>query len=233
MLATFTPPMDRDGGALRKGTTVYAEMRDLVLHNQLRPNEPLSGQIFAHHLRVSLTPVREALLRLASEGLLDTMPNRGFFMRPFSVEELTALFYVHRTLIVTCLKQGEAHPIRVTPRRSSTTSNGAEHRNGPDSQARGVEEAFLGMARLSNNPILFSIMDNLHHRTHVVRSLNFTYEPNASDISQSIDGIVDALSAGDSQRAITTFLDGADRNIERLPSLVKDANNLALSAPFP
>ena len=46
----------------------------------------------ARQLGVSRTPLREALTRLVSEGLVDSRPRRGFFARPLSLGEFRELY---------------------------------------------------------------------------------------------------------------------------------------------
>ena len=45
-----------------------------------------------HDLSIGRTPVREALLRLTTEGLLTSVQGRGFFVRQISLEDVKALF---------------------------------------------------------------------------------------------------------------------------------------------
>jgi DNA-binding GntR family transcriptional regulator len=64
----------------RKGTgtqRAYERLRDRILNLELRPGQNLDEREFVHGLGVSRTPVREALIRLAGEGLVDLLPNRG------------------------------------------------------------------------------------------------------------------------------------------------------------
>jgi DNA-binding GntR family transcriptional regulator len=57
---------------------VYAALHAAVLHGEFAPQQPLKPQELATRHGVSLAVVREALLRLAGEGLAERLPNRGF-----------------------------------------------------------------------------------------------------------------------------------------------------------
>lgn len=63
----------------RTGTTdrVYAELRHAILNLQLAPGSNLDELDFVARLNVSRTPIREAFLRLARDGLVTHSPNRG------------------------------------------------------------------------------------------------------------------------------------------------------------
>jgi DNA-binding GntR family transcriptional regulator len=70
------------------GTQVYGEIRQLIERGELAPAARVRDAELAGRLGVSRTPVREALLRLALEGLLDADTGRGFRVRQLDRSEL-------------------------------------------------------------------------------------------------------------------------------------------------
>lgn len=56
---------------------IYDALRDLILKNVYRPNSVLQIDGLAEEFSVSATPVREALVRLEAEGLVNLVPNKG------------------------------------------------------------------------------------------------------------------------------------------------------------
>lgn len=56
---------------------IYALIRDRIIHRDFRPGDPLNENKLAEEFQVSRTPVREALHRLSSEGLVTITPNLG------------------------------------------------------------------------------------------------------------------------------------------------------------
>ena len=60
-----------------KSDVVSAVLRELIISGELEPSEPLRQRDLAERFRVSQTPVREALRRLESEGLVVNDPHRG------------------------------------------------------------------------------------------------------------------------------------------------------------
>jgi DNA-binding GntR family transcriptional regulator len=67
---------------------VIHALRAALVSGQMRPGEVYSAPTLAAQFGVSPTPVREAMLELVKEGLVTTVPNRGFRVRELSDREL-------------------------------------------------------------------------------------------------------------------------------------------------
>ena len=81
-------PLDREGLVQR----VARRLSKAIVSGQLTPGERLSESVVARQLGVSRAPVREAARLLENSGLVTYLPNRGFFVRKFSAEELDNLY---------------------------------------------------------------------------------------------------------------------------------------------
>lgn len=77
---------------------VTETLRNWILHGQLQPGERLEEIPLAEKLGVSRTPVRAALGTLATEGLLDHQPKRGYLVRGFDMEAIAAAYEVRAVL---------------------------------------------------------------------------------------------------------------------------------------
>src|SRR3954468_20179560 len=75
-----------------------ASLRELILDGDLRPGTRLGEVELAERLGVSRTPVREALTRLAAEGLVEIAPNRGARVATWTVAELEGVFDLRASL---------------------------------------------------------------------------------------------------------------------------------------
>lgn len=69
------------------GRHVYEALRKQILTLQLKPGSQLDEVSLATHFGVSRSPVRDALARLISEGLVTILPNRTTLVTPFEIEE--------------------------------------------------------------------------------------------------------------------------------------------------
>ncbi len=77
---------------------VATYVRELILSGQARPGEFLRMEPIAEALSISVTPVREGLLSLSSEGYLDLVPRRGFQVAGFSRQDVRDLFWAQAQL---------------------------------------------------------------------------------------------------------------------------------------
>nr|WTB09354.1 GntR family transcriptional regulator [Streptomyces antimycoticus] len=73
-------------------TLAYEHVRDAILRGELRPGTWISQVRLAADLRVSRTPLREALRRLQTEGLVQLDFNRRIRVAPLSIPDLEALY---------------------------------------------------------------------------------------------------------------------------------------------
>jgi DNA-binding GntR family transcriptional regulator len=71
---------------------LIARLRDRILAGTYAPGSALRQDVLASEFGISKIPVREALVQLQSEGLVDIFPNRGFQVRPLSAAELEEVF---------------------------------------------------------------------------------------------------------------------------------------------
>ena len=70
----------------------YELLKSEIVSGKRKPGEIFEEKRFAAQLGVSRTPVREAVLRLAREGLLVVMPRRGTVISNISMEDIRQLY---------------------------------------------------------------------------------------------------------------------------------------------
>ncbi len=84
--------------SLTSSERTLGEVRELILGGDLAAGVRLGEVELAERLGVSRTPVREALSRLAAEGLVEIVPNRGARVSSWTVAELEAVFDLRAAL---------------------------------------------------------------------------------------------------------------------------------------
>jgi DNA-binding GntR family transcriptional regulator len=73
-------------------------IRDRIVRQRLPANQSIREHALASELGVSRTPVRETLLGLERDGLVKSVPGRGFVVQPLSAEEACQLYPIVWTL---------------------------------------------------------------------------------------------------------------------------------------
>lgn len=80
-----------NGARQSLGQKVYAILREQILSMRLEPNAELDEVQVSNEIGFSRTPVREALIRLATDGLVVLAPNRGARVAPLDLDQVPQL----------------------------------------------------------------------------------------------------------------------------------------------
>ena len=73
-------------------------LEEAILEGELKPGERLRAEALAQRFGTSRTPIREALLQLEAQGLVEVEPNRGAVVRTFDRDDLLDLYEVRALL---------------------------------------------------------------------------------------------------------------------------------------
>ena len=91
------------------GVKAYEKLRGMLVSGRLQPGMQLVNRKLADEIGMSMTPVREAVTRLASEGLVEYVPGAGAFVRQVSRQELAQLYDVRRALESLAAAEAATH----------------------------------------------------------------------------------------------------------------------------
>ena len=96
---------ERVAGAALRGESdrsltdrAYVALEEMICTLRLEPGEVLSEGTLSETLGIGRTPVREALQRLAREGLVTVLPRRGVLVSEFNVKKQLRMLEVRREL---------------------------------------------------------------------------------------------------------------------------------------
>lgn len=85
-MAKTTEKKQRGQGAAR----VYQRLREDILRLELEPGQVLDETRISKEFQLSRSPIREALVRLSSEGLIRMLPNKNTIVAPLNIEEYSS-----------------------------------------------------------------------------------------------------------------------------------------------
>ncbi|MGO4123799.1 GntR family transcriptional regulator [Inquilinus sp. YAF38] len=202
----------------RKVASVYSKLKELVVDFQFRPGEHLHISELSTTLKVSVTPVREALIRLTDEGLITTQPNRGFFTKIPDLHEIDDLYGLLHMVLRSSLEARQDDFV-------------AAPLSGPDAELAARDAARLlcirlerlheQIARMSLNRELVRLTRQCNERTRYVRLVDCGSR-HAGEIRDQLDALVAALKVGSAQQG----LEKLDRLLHsqriRLTSIVRE-----------
>ncbi|MFE2051691.1 GntR family transcriptional regulator [Streptomyces sp. NPDC059459] len=209
--------MNADGPALpvlgdRKTShreRVAEALRAALVAGELRPGEVHSAPRLAARFGVSATPVREAMLDLAKEGLVDTVPNKGFRVTAVSDRQLDE--YTHlRSLIeipTTAALAGTADPAALAALRPVAEETVASAVTGDLIAYVDADLRFhLGLLGLAGNAHLVDVVRDLRRRSRLYGLTALAEQGRLRASAEEHLEILDALLARDEEavRAATT-----------------------------
>jgi len=84
---------------------VYNHISEKINSGTLKPNESINEAAICAELKISRTPVREALMKLSFEGFIEYIPRRGFFTQKLTLERVRGIYQIIGNLeaLAACL----------------------------------------------------------------------------------------------------------------------------------
>ncbi|NEQ54639.1 MAG: GntR family transcriptional regulator [Leptolyngbya sp. SIO3F4] len=115
---------------------VVEYLRRVILSGELQPGTRLVQSELAGLLQVSVTPIREALWELNSQGLIDLDAFRGAVVHTPTLKELEDIFEVRMALLPISIQRGVNH---ITPKQLTTAAHILEQMESESDQTRWLE----------------------------------------------------------------------------------------------
>lgn len=208
--------------------TLHERLRQAILSLELAPGERLSERGLEPAFGASRTPIRSALLRLESEGLV-RRDAKGWTVAPIDVAELRALGEYRAVL--------ESAGVRLATDRASDDDLEALADLARSADAAGTPEHSLDtgtsfhleLARLSGNDFLFSAMDGVMTRLYRTRWLEVQSPESRDRALHEHERLTDAMIARDAAGAELAALEHLRGNEQRMLAFL-DSSRMRLRA---
>lgn len=141
---------------------IYDTVRERILSGDLAPGVPVRQDTLAARLGVSKIPVREALTRLESEGLVISHPRRGFEVRPLSAAEAEEIFDLRLQVEPAAAGLG-ARTAGDGDRHAAAAALKALDQPAPGARVSDLNRAFhLALVAPSQRTLTLELVDRLH-----------------------------------------------------------------------
>ena len=189
---------------------VYQAVRDKILIGEIAPGEFTRERELSTAMKVSRTPLREALTRLASEGLLEKLPHRGFRVPMQAYSRLVDVYPIVSALEVLA-------GTMAFPNMDVSDIDALERRN-EDLEAalgRGDVEAQMAanvafhqlISQYSKNERLNELLDDLRSQLGRLERWYYSYPANSRRSILEHRAIVDNLRSGKFTEAVEILRD--------------------------
>jgi DNA-binding GntR family transcriptional regulator len=199
---------------------VYRALRHGIVHGDLAPGQRLRSDALATEMRVSRTPVREALRKLEAEGLVAHSGPR-LVVRALSEQDLTELFYVREALegMAARLAAENATPSEIEQVRELLDDMEIVHQRGDLGALRRLSGMFHQLVcRASHNNRLLESLQSLLDHVRQMQTSTLYQEGRPADALKEYRALLQAIEARDADRAETL----AREHRRRTLSLRKD-----------
>ncbi|WP_158256023.1 MULTISPECIES: GntR family transcriptional regulator [unclassified Brevundimonas] len=139
---------------------------------------PLVITRLAEELRLSPTPVREALARLAGEGIIEHWPGRGYFALSLGATDIAELYDYHQRLVLWAIDL----PIVATIERPDM---------GEASPGGRLEQVFARVTARSGNRVLNRAYRLAAARLRPIRLVEAVAAPLAPEVADRLEGLLE------------------------------------------
>jgi DNA-binding GntR family transcriptional regulator len=188
---------------------IYGRIQKAVLEHRLAPGTKLIEERLAEVSGVSRTKIREVLNKLAHEGLVELVPNRGAFIASPSVEQARDVFVTRRMIepeMARLLSRAATSAqVRALRKHVRQESDARKHNDRP-AIIRLSGEFHVLIAEMIGNEILLRMMRELAPLTCLVITLYDKPNAPACPHHEHSD-LVDAIEAHDGTRAAACMLE--------------------------
>ena len=192
------PEPPRESRAL----SVYRALRRAIIEQALRPGMKLPEDSIGERLGVSRTLAREALSRLAGEGLVELKPNRGASVASPTLGEARDVFEVRRALerLVAGTLAGRLTRAQIAALEAHVAREEAAQARGGAESIRLAGEFHIMLAEMTGNALTLRYVQEVSSRCSLI--LAIYGRPHSADCAVSEHRrIIERLVAGDARRA--------------------------------
>jgi DNA-binding GntR family transcriptional regulator len=218
----------RQGPRPRAGNTahlVHRELRDDIVSMRRRPGEPIVEREIALAHGVSRTPVREALLRLAGEELVDIFPQSGTFVARIPVAALPEAILMRTALEQTTarLAAERADPGHLARLQELIDRQRRVEARGDGNRFHEADEAFhAAIAEAAGHPGIWRFIEQVKIQVDRYRRLTLPVPGRMRRVLKEHAAIVAAIEAHDAPGAAAAMA----AHLEALRASIGDVRDL-------
>jgi len=194
---------ETDASPRRLSEVVYEKLQDDIRQGDLQPGEPISENRLSEKLDISRTPIREALQRLAQEGLVENQPGQAVSVSAPSMQDVMDVIHVRSLLSPEIARQVAANMSDEERTKLEDAVDRMEEAVDADrdSWAEADADFHETLYRACPNQLLGELAIQMRNRIqHLTRSSRTSTE-RISECTEEHRAVVDAIADEDPDRA--------------------------------
>jgi DNA-binding GntR family transcriptional regulator len=204
----------------------FRSIRDDIVRGKLDGRQHLTENYFAERFGISKSPIREALNRLESEGLITIVPRRGAFVVQLSVQDIEEIFELREALEALVVKDAVLNGKILARMRTAVTSAKRFRDENNKTKYIQADSCFhTTLADASSNSRLKKILENMRNQMLIVRARTFELSSHTS-VKQHLN-IVDALEEGNRDQASELMVEHIRTVRARLVNYLREKGRVA------
>ncbi|KAF4411102.1 MULTISPECIES: GntR family transcriptional regulator [Streptomyces] len=183
---------------------VHELLRSRIISLELAPGASLSENDLAAELGVSRTPVRESLILLGEEGLVDVYPQLGTFVARIRERDIAAAQFIREALECAALRDAVGRATRrdvADLRELLAAQADTERRDDPEGFFRLDEEFHARLMAAGGHPEAWPVVSQAKAQLDRARRLSLPLTQQLSLLIGQHTAVVDQLEQGDLDRA--------------------------------
>lgn len=200
------PRIERSAAPLRHN--VVDALRTAIIEGRLAPGARLTERELIDMMSVSRTVIREALRQLESEGVIETIPNKGPIVRKLTLAEAKDLYLIRSVLegLAARMFVANASKDEITRLKAAVDGTSAAYRDGdPDAILAAKNRFYDILFQGAGSETLSSMIGTLHARIWRWRALGLSH-PNRSrsrskESTRTLRALLKAIERGDAEAA--------------------------------
>jgi DNA-binding GntR family transcriptional regulator len=198
----------------------YEAIRQSILSGQWKIGELYNEKAIAADLGISRTPVREALLELASQNLIIFLPRRGLMVNRFTRRDVDEIFELRKAIELAAVEKVTlaSPPFDLFEIEESLLNQRKAAKNKDYLAFMEADRLFhTRFSELTNNRRIMTILENVRDMMHVMGVKALALEGRALKVIEEHQVILEAVSRGNSEearRAMAYHLDQSKEAVE-------------------
>ena len=191
----------------------YEAIRQSILSGQWKIGELYNEKAIAADLGISRTPVREALLELASQDLIIFLPRRGLMINRFTRRDVDEIFEVRKAIELAAVEKivKTSPPFDLFEIEESLLNQRKAVKQKDYLAFMEADRLFhTSISELTNNRRIITILDNIRDMIHVMGAKALALEGRALEVIEEHQTICEAVKKGnieEARRAMAYHLD--------------------------